>query len=152
MIKKVYHFISRLLSNPIATFLGGVISTIVLALILPYIQSEPDFFVTVDYPYTRLNNTTDTISVFVHNQNEKYFKSYDYPISLIFREEGYNSMPKGIIANSKEQNFDLAESTDSRIKKEVTLHVSGATGPHLIEILAIGGDGKVRSTHLVVDT
>lgn len=147
------NFISKFFSNPIAAFVAGtVISSIFLVSILPYVESEPDFFITVDYPYVQLNNTTSEIQVFIHDINSKYNEGYEYPIALFLREEGSNSLPQGIKIGSKDQIIDLIDSNNSRMQWNITLNIHSIEGPHLIEILAIGGDGKVRSTHLVIDS
>jgi hypothetical protein len=146
--------------NVIIATLLGIIVGIVIGLVTTEVQefwhSEPNFDISIGNPYKPIIMGNDSICVTIHNTHKS--KKYEYPITLLAREIGNNGSITYLWQTTGDVTIDYGLprvfSIKQKEKETACMKIitnKNAKGRHLIEFLAIGGDGRERICHLVLD-
>lgn len=135
-----------------AGILIGVIVTFVATLATDLYYSQPDFKISMDHTYIETRDNT-SFTVNITNLDED---KYQFPISLAaYNIKHKNAIEYGnvtqdikIFPNELDKTIYIHKS-DKQVDMGIYLD-ENASGMHLIEVLAFGGDGKQRTCQFVL--
>lgn len=148
--------IKKIFQPPISGITAGIIVGIIVGLVVPeminYLHLQPDYQISVDRSFIQTRNN-NSIDISIKNLN---YKKYEYPITLAAynmkykdsAEYGYITQDIKILPNILDRAIYINKE-DCKTNFSINLG-KNASGKHLVEVLAMGGDGKERRCHFVL--